>query len=190
MKTIQDTNNEWGVYHFYIGQLILIVKLDIKEFKKITLLIKEGENVYKLDMRRVYYSYMELIILRLCTIFGDLQCDQINIKKVKKWLEENNLQQFVSQLASIEESDNEEYIHKINNNRNKLIGHLDVFKKPFYKLKFSPDSGRMPEFTSNTIRDQRYELEDIENDLPRFEGMLNEYSKILNDINQHLCNQK
>lgn len=189
MKTIQDTNNEWCIYHFYIGQLILTVKLDIDEFKKITSLIKGGENIYKLDMRRSCYSYMELIILRLYTIFGDLKSDQINIKNVRKWLEENNLQQFVSQLASIE-TNNEEYIHKLNNNRNKLIGHLDVFKKPFHELKFSSDSSRMPEFTSNTIRDQRYELKDIENDLPRFEGMLNEYSKILDDINQHLYNQK
>lgn len=207
------TKNFWYGYFGAFSILKNDVKAKIEEFLKIKDIKKSQIN---LDLSITKKVYMESIVLDMAKILGVAGSDQTGIESIKKHLQSKK---FIKIKKRIEKLDQKykSIKSKIKQNRNRIISHIDFRKKPYYKFKFSqtevnriydvPENlislvyGDKKEYkkvktqagkqlVSNQKRNQRYTPIDLDKDVPLFKSIIDELTKIFNEINLFVTNPK
>ncbi len=158
-----------------------------------------------LDLYFLRAVVMESMILDMAKILGVNNNDQTGLKRLRQELKEPKYKFILEEIVDFEDKYKQEII-KIKDNRNKLIGHLELNgKKPFFDMRLSPArfeevnvisdfeiedtygtreeyerviSNEKDKYISNQKQDQRYSTIDLREDIPIFKGMLNDLNTI------------
>lgn len=125
-------------------------------------------------------AYMDVIIVNLSKLFGDLKCDKFGLKKLKNITTE----ECKKEIEDIRR-DHKEIIEKIKSNRNMIIVHVD---RNFSELCFSEKHIKKFEERFNihlsevhraeNRSKERYDVEDFKDDLPEIKDLLEKAKKI------------
>jgi hypothetical protein len=205
-KKEKMTKKFWSGYFGAFFSLKQNVEAKINEFQK----IKDAKN------NTANQVYMESIILDMAKILGVSRSDQTGIESIKNHLQSGKFFQFKNQIEKIDKK-YKSVKSKIKQNRNRIISHIDFHKKPYYGLKFSQAEVNriydVPEnliaivygdeekyksvkaqaekqLVSNQKRNQRYAPIDLDKDVPLFKSIIDELTKIFNEINLFVNNPK
>ena len=205
-KPTKLTKKFWAGYFGAFFSLKQNVEAKISEFQKIK---KAKNNIAK-------QVYMESIVLDIAKILRVSRSDQTGIESIKNHLQSKKFIQFKKQIEKLDKK-YKSVKSKVKQNRNRIISHIDFHKKPYYGLKFSQaEVNRIynvpkelitivygdeekyksvkahaeTQLVSNQKRNQRYAPIDLDKDVPLFESIIGELTKIFNEINLFVYNPK
>ncbi|MDP3883262.1 MAG: hypothetical protein Q8Q48_04370 [Candidatus Staskawiczbacteria bacterium] len=156
-------------------QVLNYVKQLSVEFEK---LFHEGEINVKMPL--VKPAYMDVIIVNLAKLFGNLRCDEFGLRKLKNITSE----ECKKEIEDIEKN-HKEIIEKIISNRNMIIVHVD---RNFSELCFSDKHIKKIEKNFNTNLSEipragskskeRYDPDDFRDNLPEIKNILDKADKV------------
>lgn len=168
-------------------------------------------KVIKKHLKNVEYIYMYYIILNLSKLFSLDGSGKSGLKDIKHI----SPKKIKDEIILLEQS-NLKTMEKIENNRNRIVAHLDISKKNSYInmgfstiemnlkkkdiLKYSILTNMDEVHTKNLLekykelkakskKDERYSPSDFTREIPKFIKMMEDMSKIMNDLNIYYYNK-
>ncbi|MEW6408149.1 MAG: hypothetical protein AB1465_05685 [Patescibacteria group bacterium] len=183
------------------------------------LLKDKNRNNCELNLKLMHGTYKDVIILDLAKIFTDSKNDQTALNQIIERLNNKKFAKHKKQLNFLKRK-HRGLFSKIQKNRNKLIGHLDFHKNPYFRMGYSKDvldewypiiepnphpknfysyfeleskndeNKRLRKDMLAKPENQRYEIIDFKKDIPTFKTILNELDKIFNEIDKIIYPKK